>query len=189
MYLKKLFNKNNVKVSYSCTDNMRTIINRHNAKITNPRSQPLLKCNCRKKDECPLNGECRKTSVIYKCDVSAPNLPSKVYIGLTEKDFKTRWNAHKLSFNNRKYKNSTTLSTHVWELKETHNVAPTLKWSIMKHARSYSINTRSCALCLQEKYEILNYPIKRNLLNKRSELISKCRHTNKFLLANYKSKD
>ena len=190
-HLKKLFNKNNVKVSYSCIDNMRNIIsifNRHNAKITKPRSQPSLKCNCREKDECPLNGKCRQSSVIYKYDVSAPNLPTKVYIGLTEKDFKTRWNSHKLSFNNKKYKNSTALSTHVWELKETHDVVPILKWSIVKHARSYSINARSCALCLQEKYEILNYPIKCSLLNKRSELIAKCRHTNKFLLANYKSK-
>ena len=168
---------------------MRTIINRHNAKIAKPMNQPPLKCNCRKKDECPLNGDCRQSSVIYKCDVTAPNLPNKVYIGLTEKDFKTRWNSHKLSFNNKKYKNSTSLSTYVWELKETHNVTPNLKWSIVKHAKSYSIKARSCSLSLQEKYEILNYPVKSDLLNKRSELISKCRHANKFLLANYKTND
>ena len=75
------------------------------------------------------------------------------------------------------------------ELKETHNVVPNLKWAIVKHAKSYSINARSCSLCLQEKYETLNYPVKSNLLNKRSELISKCRHANKYLLAYYKTND
>lgn len=188
-HLRKLFNKNNVKVSYSCTDNMRSIINRHNSKLSKPEKQPIRECNCRKKDECPLNGECRQPSVVYKCEVSAPNQPDKVYIGLTEKDFKVRWNSHKLSINNAKYKNSTSLSTYIWELKDKFNTTPSLKWSIIKCVKSYSANSRSCALCLQEKFEILNYPDKEVLLNKRSELISKCRHTNKFLLANYKSKD
>lgn len=163
--------------------------NRHNSKLSKPQKQPMPECNCRKKDECPLSGECKKSSVVYKCDVSAPNQPNKVYIGLTEKEFKTRWNSHKLSFNNVKYRHSTALSTYVWELKEKFNTVPSLKWSIIKSVKSYSANARSCALCLQEKFEILNYPDKEDLLNKRSELISKCRHTNKFLLANYKSKD
>lgn len=168
---------------------MRTIINRHNSKLSKPQKQPTPECNCRKKDECPLSGECKQSSVVYKCDVSAPNQQNRVYIGLTDKDFKTRWNSHKLSFNNAKYRNSTSLSTYVWELKEKLNIVPSLKWSIIKSVKSYSANARSCALCLQEKFEILNYPDKEILLNKRSELISKCRHTNKFLLANYKSKD
>ena len=41
-----------------------------------------------------------------------------------------------------------------------------------------------CLLCLKEKYFIINYPHKEILLNKRSELISKCRHENKNMLAN-----
>ena len=55
--------------------------------------------------------------------------------------------------------------------------------------QSYTSNARNCSLCLQEKFEILIYPIKNELLNKRSEMITKCRHMNKFMLANYKSKD
>ena len=42
---------------------------------------------------------------------------------------------------------------------------------------------------LHEKYEILNYPDQEELLNERSELVSKCRHVNKFFLYNYKSDD
>ena len=86
----------------TCTDNMRTIISRHNSKLSRPKKQPSSECNCRKKEDCPLNGTCKQSSVVYKCDVSAPNHPDKVYIGLTEKDFKTRWNSHKLSINNAK---------------------------------------------------------------------------------------
>ena len=41
-----------------------------------------------------------------------------------------------------------------------------------------------CSLCLKEKYFIISYPHKDILLNKRSELISKCRHENKNMLAN-----
>ena len=41
-----------------------------------------------------------------------------------------------------------------------------------------------CLLCLKEKYFIINYPHEEILLNKRSELISKCRHENKIIVAN-----
>ena len=188
-HLKKLFNKNNVKVSYSCTENMGTIIKSHNSKLVSLPGQQQQGCNRRIKNDCPLNGNCRRSSVIYKCDVTTPNHAKKTYIGLTEKEFKTRWNNHKQSLSNRKYQNSTSLSSYVWDLKDNHNVVPHLKWSIIKETKSYSTNARTCSLCLQEKFEILFYPYKGELLNKRSELIAKCRHMNKFLLANYKSND
>ena len=41
-----------------------------------------------------------------------------------------------------------------------------------------------CLLCLKEKYFIINYLQEYLLLNKRSELISKCRQENKNILAN-----
>ena len=42
---------------------------------------------------------------------------------------------------------------------------------------------------VDEKYKILHYLDQKGLLNKRSELASKCRHVNKFVLPNYKSND
>ena len=43
-------------------------------------------------------------------------------------------------------------------------------------------------LCHHEKLEIIDYPNKRKLLmNRQSELISKCYHVNKYLLSNYES--
>ena len=74
------------------------------------------------------------------------------------------------------------------ELKETSNSSPILVWFIAKKVPLYSNISKKCLLCLHEKLEIINYPRPEELLNKRSELISKCRHANKFLLPNYKTK-
>ena len=65
--LYKIFNRNKVKVSYSCTENMANIIKGHNNNITNAKVKQQLACNCRVKRNCPLNGDCRKESVVYKC--------------------------------------------------------------------------------------------------------------------------
>ena len=54
-----------------------------------------------------------------------------------------------------------------------------MDWAIVKHANTYKSGRRTCNLCLAEKICILNAE-KNLLLNKRSELLSKCRHENKF---------
>ena len=56
-----------------------------------------------------------------------------------------------------------------------------------KH-QTYNPNTKRCSLCLNKKLEIAGYK-GHNLLNKRSEIINKCRHRNKFALALYDRKD
>ena len=71
---------------------------------------------------------------------------------------------------------------------EASNSRPTLIWSIAKKVLPDSNISKKCLLCLHEKLRIINYPRPEELLNKRSELISKCRHANKFLLCNYKTK-
>ena len=62
-------------------------------------------------------------------------------------------------------------------------------WCLGKSAPGYSNISKRCMLCLHEKYEILNFSDQEELLNKRSELASKFRHINKFLLPKYKSND
>ena len=74
-------------------------------------------------------------------------------------------------------------------MKDKYDITPSLKWYIIKSVPGYSNISKRCMLCLHEKYEILNYPDQQKLLNKRSELVLKCRHINKFLLSNYKSND
>ena len=70
--LHKIFNKSNVKVSYSCTGNMSTIIKSHNAKIlANSDTRAESKsCNCRNKDLCPLDGACLVNNIVYKATVT-----------------------------------------------------------------------------------------------------------------------
>ena len=71
-------------------NNMASIISGHNAKILNSNTEVNTggkECNCRKRDECPLNGACLTESMIYKASVSAKNLPTKYYYGVTEGDF------------------------------------------------------------------------------------------------------
>ena len=58
-----------------------------------------------------------------------------------------------------------------------------IKWTIIRRARPYNNISERCDLCLTEKLMIITANPDR-ILNKRSELISKCRHKNKFYLRN-----
>ena len=184
--LHKIFNKNTIKISYSCTKNMNKIITGHNKKVLSKTSTNTNECNCRIKQDCPLPGKCRQKSVIYKCTVSVPEKPDKVYIGLTEAEFKTRYASHKSNCKNEDQAGSTALSTYFHKMKKEAKTDPLLKWEILKTVPAYSNITKRCLLCLQEKFEILSYKKQGELLNKRSELVAKCRHQNKFLLKNLK---
>ena len=97
---------------------------------------------------------------------------------MTANPFKERYRNHTKSFKDKKYANETELSKYIQDLKEKKRVF-TIKWEILKRAATYTIETRRCNLCLEEKLSILKAD-KRTLLNKRSELVSKCRHQNKF---------
>ena len=185
----KIFNKNSIKVSYSCTDNLQTIIKKHNRKILQTSKTPPTEnnCNCRKKSDCPLKNNCLTSSVVYNANVTTESdTTGKNYIGLTEGTFKQRYTQHKLSFRNRNYSNSTELSKHIWTLKDS-NTNFTINWSILASAPAYSNKSKRCHLCLTEKLYLIRAK-KQSLLNKRTELISKCRHENKFYLTNFRSR-
>ena len=90
--LGKLFNRNNVKISYSCTKNMKAIITSHNQKLLNPLRDPNERqCSCPKSraQYCPLGGRCLNRNIIYSSKVVSAN-ESKGYIGSTSTTFKTR---------------------------------------------------------------------------------------------------
>ena len=64
--MRKLFNKNTVKVSYCSMGNMTNVIQRHNATILNSGNKKATQpCNCRNKKACPLDGKCRSESIRY----------------------------------------------------------------------------------------------------------------------------
>ena len=140
-----------------------------------------------KKNDCPLKNKCLTQSVVYKANVTTKSdTTRKNCIGLTEGTFKQRSTQHKLSFWNRNYSNSMELSKHIWTLKDN-NTNFTINWSILATAPAYSNKSKRCHLCLTEKLYLIRGK-KPSLLNKRSELISKCRHENKFYLANFTSR-
>ena len=80
---------------------------------------------------------------------------------------------------------STELSKFIWLLKDN-NTDFKIKWSILTSAAAYCNKSKRCNLCLAEKFFIIKAE-KSTLLNKRSELVSKCRHENKFYLMNLKA--
>ena len=68
--------------------------------------------------------------------------------------FKECYANHTTSFRHKKDSNKTELSKHIWKLKEN-NQDYTIKWSILKHAISYTGGSKRCNLCLEEKFCIL----------------------------------
>ena len=91
----------------------------------------------------------------------------------------------KKSFNVPFYKHDTKLSTEYWNLKMK-QLNPQISWKIKRIYKSYNPTSKCCSLCLTEKLEILDDPDK-NLLNKRSEIISQCPHKNKYRLKTIES--
>ena len=179
----KIFNRNLLKVSYSCLPNMRRIVTSHNKKITSPKDKVLDPCNCRNKNNCPFSGSCQSSEIVYKAKVIPDNGDTKHYIGLTENKFKQRYANHTSSLVHEEKSSATELSKYVWNLR-ARNQPFSIRWSILCHASAYSNTVKKCNLCLAEKLQILKSN-KQELLNKRSELISKCRHQNKYCLSNY----
>ena len=140
-------------------------------------------CNCRGGvGNCPASGECQKDKVVYRASVTTEDGDTEFYTGLTGDTFKNRFGGHKTSFNNPKYKHKTTLSTHVWKLKEQ-KTNFTTRWSLIDRAPTFNPTTRKCRLCLMEKWYIMFKPSQATL-NHRSEFYTTCRHRLKGLLVN-----
>ena len=180
--LHKIFNRNSVKISYSCMRNMATIISNHNKQLlSRPKKPPSpLPCNCRDKRSCPLNGACRQKSIVYKASVKTGNTIN-VYYGCCATEFKDRFYNHIHTFKHQKKRNNTELSKLIWQSKEN-GLNPTITWSVEDKAPSYKSGSKRCHLCLSEKLAIIRGP-KPAMINSRSEITSKCRHRNKFKLS------
>ena len=67
-----------------------------------------------------------------------------------------------------------TLTKYVWQIKDETHKFTIIKWNTVKNVQSLKRGNHSCRFCRDNT--------KHKLLNKRCELISKCRHINKFLM-------
>ena len=186
--------------------NMKNHVARHNGKILSNEKKPEPNkkkkrknknkknnsdnCNCQDdpeleiQEDCPLNENCLEKGIVYQADVFPANAteqtkPLKIYYGQSENTFKKRWTGHRYNFNHRD-SDHTTLSTYVWKCRDE-GFEPTIKWSIKKTGYPFSSGSKKCDLCITEKTVIL-YANKSNMLNRRDELMEKCRHKKKFTL-------
>ena len=141
-------------------------------------------CNSRESNECPLSNKCLTESVVYQATVTSTSADSpQTNIGLTENSFKTRYSNHKDSPRKYDKRNATELSKYIWLL-QSNNIEHSIKWRTLKRAKPYNPASKRCNLYLWEKYFIFQPEMAS--LNKRNELVSSCRHANKFLLKAFK---
>ena len=167
--------------------NFKATISRHNHRVfgedqaQDTQAPPEPGCNCNT-GPCPLvTNNCTVDHVIYRATVKDENQQIKTYTGLTRNTFKKRYNGHTYSFNHRG-ENSTTLSTHLWKLKDK-NKNFEISWNIVDRAQDFNPVNRKCRLCTKEKYYIIFQP-EGATLNRRSELFTTCRHRKRLLLEN-----
>ena len=133
----KIFNKRNVKLSYSCVPNMGSIIAQHNKRVLNRLSLTDTEtppCNCRNKRVCPLGGKCRIKCVIYKASICIPNGKTMSNYCCFETDFNALYYNHKQSFKTSSKRNQTELSNLVWRLRDEGHIS-VIKWSIVCKAK------------------------------------------------------
>jgi len=100
--LHKIFNRNTLKLSYSCMTNIKTIISNHNKAQIN-KSDPTndSNCNCRNSSMCPMDGKCNDQNMIYQAEVTTTT-SRETYIGLCDTTFKLRYRNHVCSFKNKR---------------------------------------------------------------------------------------
>ena len=116
-------------------------------------------CNCRLKESCPLDSICLTPNIIYEAEITNHTID----------EHKKYIGAVETLFKER-YRNHTRNFKHKKRMKCTK--LSKYIWSI-----------------LAEKFFIIKSLDDSNLLNRISELVSKCRHQNKLLLSNVKRND
>ena len=103
-------------MSYSCMNSISAILSTHNKNILNPK-QTSFGCNCRNKDNCPLEGECLTPNIIYRAEITTDN-DHKFYNGTSsETTFEQCHSNHTRDFKHVIYQHATELAKYIWQLK------------------------------------------------------------------------
>ena len=170
------FIRNTIKFGYSWMPNVNQIIDGPNkpilkiAETAQPQKDGGKTCSCRKIEDCPLNGECLVSEVVYQATVTTRNKKER-YIGLTATQFKARYRNHLMSFRHGQRRDETELNKHL----------PQITWKILAKAKPFTNFTKRCNPCTMEKFFLICRP-HMVTLNRRNELASTCRHRRKFIL-------
>ena len=208
----KYFNRRTVKVSYCCCKNVASHIAQRNHKVMRSQEEEEeVLCKCKEKDrtafgrlteaemdkkknECPLPGECQKKEVVYQAIVTS-GTEQWNYFGETSQAFRRRWSGHKGNIRKEGDK-GTALSAKVWELKKAgRNYV--IENKIVRKAHPHKTGDSVCDLCLTEKTcivlghrapsDLFVLPQGCGLLNVRDELLGHCPHKLKHKLIGRKA--
>ena len=208
----KYFNRRTIKVSYCCCKNVASHIAQRNHKVMkNQEEGEEVLCKCKEKDrtasgrlteaemdkkknECPLPGECQTKEVVYQAIVTS-GTEKWNYFGETSQTFRRRWSGHKGNITN-EGQDGTALSAKVWQLKNAgRNYV--IENKIVKKAHPHKTGDSVCDLCLTEKTciilghnapsDLFVLPQGCGLLNVRDELLGHCPHKLKHKLIGRKA--
>ena len=183
-----LFNEKKLKLSYSTAPNVKQFISAHNKKVIarhEGRAEPTFHgCNCNGGvEECPLSGNCLKPGVVYKATLDMEG-ESKYYVGQTKNSFKSRWRIHDSDTN--RGRRRCRLSTYIIDQKTKGKEPRSLKWEVLTAAKQRKRGDKHCHLCLSEKAFIARGD-EQHMLNKRSDIMERCRHKDELMLSNFLS--
>ena len=191
--LRTSFDRNSVKISYSCANNMHSILsnnNNHNRRLLvelnrNSRRHSKVSCNSRRKQECPrADDEIRRTSHTKRAfpPVEHNNDGERVYIGIFAGIWKQGLYNHWKSFSNPRLRNQIALSKYFCNLKDQ-GLTSEIKWKIVRQSSTANSFNGRCNLCSDKKISIINFKDCRRLPNECNTLVFKCKHKSKFKLS------
>ena len=108
----KILNKNNIKVSQSCMDNMEKLVKKQNNNLLRKNDTNKRNCSC---NTCLLDGWFLLSNIVYSAEVLiGNNQHGDKYFGICKTEFKTRLGNYKNSFKKRQKKKKTDLSKSIW---------------------------------------------------------------------------
>ena len=134
--------------------NVQQILKGHDKSVLANSAQPTPDqagegaCNCRKKEQCPLEGNFLSKGIVYQAQLTSGR-QTETYVGLTATESNSRFRNHQVSFNNETHKNDSELSKHIWQLKGNEQRF-TIEWKIQAKAKPFSNLTKRCNLCTTE---------------------------------------
>ena len=124
---------------------------------------------------------CNLNNVVYQGIIYPKEIimDRKTYIRISSTKWIERCANHKYSFSHEHLKHQTALPKQFWSLKNK-GLTPEIQWSILKKSNTLKSFNGRCSLCLEEKIQIMTFQVPEKLLNKRCELIARCRQKVKF---------
>ena len=145
-----IFNRNKIKVSCSCMQNMKIVINNHNMKVLSNTAETEESWSCRNKNNYPLDGKCLAPKIIYEAQITSNqlNYKQKIYIGSAKTDFKHRLNNHTKSFNLEHYEKDPELTEEYCTIKCNH-FTPKVTWRIIRICVPFNTIKRNI-LCVSQ---------------------------------------